>query len=1120
MTIAEFKELYAKHPKVEALCKTLAKKEVETIYCKGLTASSSALVASQLIDKGSSPFLFILEDLEEAGYFYQDLNQILGEGKVLFYPSSYRRAIKYGQKDAANEVLRTEVLSQLQKKNEKLFIVTYPEALAEKVVSKEELNKKIIKLDVGQHIDPVTLREQLYDYGFEFTDYVYEPGQFAIRGSIIDIFSYSSEIPFRIDFFGDEIDSIRSFEVESQLSVDQKKSIVIVPNLELSQSKSVSFFNSLAKDTIICAKDIFWTQERIVAIHNEALLPQAVVAQKEEQGESLSLEGTLLSIDDFNRDLKGFKRMEFGNKATGVSDAIIEFSISPQPIFHKNFDLVTDAFTNLLDKGYALYICSDSSKQTERLQDIFKDRGDTIPFTAVSKTIHAGFSDHNLKISLFTDHQIFDRYHKYTLKSDKTRSGKMVQSIKELHQFTPGDYVIHSDHGVGRFDGLVRLPIGDTVQEVIKLVYLNDDVVFVSIHSLHKISKYRGKEGEEPRLNKLGTGAWQKLKDRTKNKLKDIARDLIKLYAKRREEKGFAFSPDTYLQRELEASFVYEDTPDQSKATADVKSDMEQNIPMDRLICGDVGFGKTEVAIRAAFKAVTDNKQVAVLVPTTVLAYQHFQTFSERLNGFPCNVEYLSRARTTKEKNEVIKGLKSGSVDIIIGTHRILGKDVKFKDLGLLIVDEEQKFGVSVKEKLRLLKVNVDTLTLTATPIPRTLQFSLMGARDLSIISTPPPNRYPIQTEIHTFNKDIIVDAVNFEMSRNGQIFFVNNRISGLPEIKSFIEKNIPDCRVAIGHGQMDPVKMEKVILDFVHHEYDVLLATTIIESGIDIPNANTIIINNAHNFGLSDLHQMRGRVGRSNKKAFCYLLAPPLTLVSSESKRRLQAIENFSDLGSGFHIAMQDLDIRGAGNMLGAEQSGFIADLGYETYQKILTQAVQELKEDEFSDLYEDSNKELVSDEREYVDECQVESDLELLLPDNYVTGSSERMSLYSELDELVLDDEVEVFERKLQDRFGPIPEETSELLKIVPLRRMAKRLGIERIFLKGGQMILFFVSNDESPFYQSEAFGKIISFAVQNPRRCDLREKRGRRSLMVKNINKMHEAVAVLQEIVSIQV
>ena len=1116
MTFSEFKELYTRHPKVEALQHAMEKEKVKSIHIKGLSASSFALIASIFIEKDFAPCLFVLDDLEEAGYFYQDIRQILGEGKVLFYPSSYRRAIKYGQKDAANEVLRTEVLSQLQKNNERLFIVTYPEALAERVISKEKLNENLIKLKVGQSVDFVALREKLYDYGFEYTDYVYEPGQFAIRGSIIDVFSYSSEIPFRIDFFGDEIDSIRTFEVESQLSVEQKQQVVIVPNIGLSDADSVSFFSFLSKDTVICGKDFFWIQERVGVLQNETLLPQAVVAQEEEKGEKISIEHALLTLETYKKEIRSFRQIEFGNKPTDVPDATLEFSISPQPIFHKSFDLLTHSFTEFLEKGYALYICSDSPKQIERLKAIFEDRGVTIPFTAVESTIHLGFSDHTLKICLFTDHQIFDRYHKYTLKSDKTRSGKMAQSIKELNQLQPGDYVIHSDHGVGRFEGLVRLPIGDTVQEVIKLVYRNNDVVFVSIHSLHKISKYKGKEGEEPHLNKLGTGAWQKLKDRTKTKLKDIARDLIKLYAQRREEKGFAFSPDTYLQRELEASFIYEDTPDQSKATAEVKQDMEQAIPMDRLVCGDVGFGKTEVAIRAAFKAVTDNKQVAVLVPTTVLAYQHYLTFTKRLKGFPCRVDYLSRARTPKEKKEVVEGLKRGDIDVLIGTHRILSKDVKFRDLGLLIVDEEQKFGVSVKEKLRLLKVNVDTLTLTATPIPRTLQFSLMGARDLSIISTPPPNRHPIQTEIHTFNKEVIVDAINFEMSRNGQVFFVNNRIAELPEIKNFIEKNIPDCRVLIGHGQMDSAKMEKVVLDFVHHEYDVLLATTIIESGVDIPNANTIIINNAHNFGLSDLHQMRGRVGRGNRKAFCYLLAPPLTMISPESKRRLQAIESFSDLGSGFHIAMQDLDIRGAGNMLGAEQSGFIADLGYETYQKILTQAVQELKEEEFSDLYEPEDSEWI-DDKEYVDDCQIESDMELLLPDHYVTGSSERMSLYRELDNLLLDEEVEVFKNKLKDRFGAIPKETEELLRIVPLRRLAKRLGVERVFLKGGQMILFFVSNDESPFYQSAAFGKIISFAVQNPRRCDLREKRGKRSLMVKKVATVKDAVSVLQEIVS---
>ena len=722
---------------------------------------------------------------------------------------------------------------------------------------------------------------------------------------------------------------------------------------------------------------------------------------------------------------------------------------------------------------------------------------------------------------MFTDHQLFDRFHKYNLKSDKARSGKVALSLKELNQFTPGDYVVHTDHGVGRFSGLVRIPNGDTTQEVMKLVYQNEDVVFVSIHSLHKVSKYKGKEGEAPRLNKLGTGAWEKLKERTKTKIKDIARDLIKLYSQRREEKGFAYSPDSFLQRELEASFIYEDTPDQSKATADVKQDMERDIPMDRLVCGDVGFGKTEVAIRAAFKAVADNKQVAVLVPTTVLAYQHFQTFRDRLKGLPCRVEYLSRARTAAQAKAVIKGLEAGDVNILIGTHRILGKDVKFKDLGLLIIDEEQKFGVSVKEKLRQMKVNVDTLTMTATPIPRTLQFSLMGARDLSVISTPPPNRYPIQTEVHTFSEEVIADAINFEMSRNGQVFLVNNRIANLPELKAMILRHIPDCRIAIGHGQMEPAELEQIIFGFVNYDYDVLIATTIIESGIDIPNANTIIINQAQNFGLSDLHQMRGRVGRSNKKAFCYLLAPPLSSLTPEAKRRLQAIENFSDLGSGIHIAMQDLDIRGAGNMLGAEQSGFIADLGYETYQKILSEAVHELKTDEFAELYADELKgEGVISGEEFVEECQVESDLELLLPANYVTGSSERMLLYRELDGLTLDRDVDAFRSRLEDRFGPIPPETEELLRIVPLRRLAARLGVEKVFLKGGRMTLFFVNNAESPYYQSAAFGKMIDYMMKYTRRCDLREQNGRRSMLVKDIPNVETAVSVLLEIVALPV
>ena len=1119
MTITELQQQYAAHPHTDAVNKLLNDTSVKHLFCGGLCASAASFFSSSLIRKYDVPFVFILGDLEEAGYFYHDLTQILGTERVLFFPSSFRRAIKYGQKDAANEILRTEALSRLEKGDTSVCIVTYPDALSEKVVSRNNLKEKSLKLHTGERVDTSFITDVLHSYGFEYVDYVYEPGQYAVRGSIIDVFSFSSEFPYRIDFFGDEVESIRTFEVESQLSIEKKKNIVIVPDLGLGDGSDTSFLDFIPQNTVLAVKDFLWLRERMQVIYEEAVAPQALIAQ-EEGSAPMRLENKLIDGSEFVTRALDFRRLEFGSKPTGTPDASLQFAVTPQPVFHKNFDLVAASFKEYQEKGYTLYICSDSNKQTERIRSIFEDRGDHISFVPVERTLHEGFADNQLRICVFTDHQLFDRYHKYNLKSDKARSGKVALSLKELNQFTPGDYVVHTDHGVGRFAGLVRIPNGDTTQEVIKIVYQNEDVVFVSIHSLHKVSKYKGKEGEPPRLNKLGTGAWEKLKERTKSKIKDIARDLIKLYSQRREEKGFAFSPDSFLQRELEASFIYEDTPDQSKATADVKQDMERDVPMDRLVCGDVGFGKTEVAIRAAFKAVADNKQVAVLVPTTVLAYQHYQTFKERLKDLPCKVDYLSRARTATQTRSVIKGLKEGTVNILIGTHRILGKDVVFKDLGLLVIDEEQKFGVSVKEKLRQLKVNVDTLTMTATPIPRTLQFSLLGARDLSVISTPPPNRYPIQTELHTFNEEVITDAINFEMSRNGQVFLVNNRISNLPELKAMIQRRIPDCRIVIGHGQMEPAQLEQVILDFVNYDYDVLIATTIIESGIDIPNANTIIINQAHNFGLSDLHQMRGRVGRSNKKAFCYLLAPPLPSLTPEARRRLQAIENFSDLGSGIHIAMQDLDIRGAGNMLGAEQSGFIADLGYETYQKILTEAVRELKTDEFAELYAD---EVMSDGKisgeQFVDECMVESDLELLLPANYVTGSSERMLLYRELDSLNLDKEVMAFRGRLEDRFGPIPPETEELLRIVPLKRLAARLGAEKVFLKAGRMTLFFVSNPDSPFFQSTAFGKVIAYMMAYTRRCELREPNGKRSMVIKSVENVETAVSVLQEMIAME-
>lgn len=1118
MEISELQSIYAGHSNTKAFASLLENPSVKTIFLEHLCASSAALFFSSFVKKAGRPFVFVLNDLEDAGYFYHDLVQINGEADILFFPSSYRRAIKYGQKDAANEVLRTEVLSRLQKTDEPLCIVTYPDALAEKVVSQKELAEKTLKLEVAGHIEITAVADKLDGFGFERVDYVYEPGQYAVRGSIIDVFSFSSEYPYRIDFFGDEIDSIRSFEVESQLSKERRNGVSIVPELTRCGGDEVSFLDFLPEDTLLALKDFLWVRERIDSIHEETFSSQAAMALAEEGSGKVTIPSTIEG-DDFTARALAFRRLEFGTKPTGTPQATLVFDTLAQPIFHKNFNLVSETLKHSLEQGYRIYILTDSTKQADRLKAIFEERGDEIPFTPVNKTLHEGFSDHTLRCCFFTDHQIFDRFHKYNLKSDKARSGKVALTLKELSQFEPGDFVVHIDHGVGRFAGLVRIPNGNTTQEVIKIVYQNEDVVFVSIHSLHKVSKYKGKEGEPPRLNKLGTGAWEKLKEKTKTKIKDIARDLIKLYARRKEEKGYAYSLDSFMQHELEASFIYEDTPDQLKATQDVKADMEKERPMDRLICGDVGFGKTEIAVRAAFKAVSDNKQVAVLVPTTVLAYQHYKTFSERLKDFPCKVDYLSRARKPADVKRILKELKEGEVNVLVGTHRIIGKDVKFKDLGLLVIDEEQKFGVAVKEKLKQLKVNVDTLTMTATPIPRTLQFSLMGARDLSVIQTPPPNRYPIQTEVHTFNDDIIADAINFEMSRNGQVFIVNNRISNLAELQDLVHRLVPDARICIGHGQMEPEKLEKIILDFVNYDYDILIATSIIESGIDIPNVNTIIINQAQNFGLSDLHQLRGRVGRGNKKAFCYLLAPPLSSLTPEARRRLQAIENFSDLGSGIHIAMQDLDIRGAGNLLGAEQSGFIADLGYETYQKILAEAVNELKTDEFADLYAEeiqAGEEQISGEN-FVSECNIESDLELLFPADYIPSSSERMLLYRELDSLELDKDVQAFKLRLEDRFGKVPSEGLELLRIVPLRRLGKRLGAEKIFLKAGRMTLFFVSNPDSPYYQSAAFGKVIAYMGRYPRHCNLREQNGKRSMVIKGVENVETAVAVLQEIIT---
>lgn len=1132
MKIEELRTLYASLPQLGALAKLLKDGKTRHISLNGLVASAPALFFAAFAERCPYPILFILEDADTAGYFHNDLKALGIEPFLL--PSSYRRAVKYGQRDSGSEILRTETMAALsaeKTEGKPLYIVTEPSALAERVVSKERLNDQTIRLETGQEVEVVALEKQLRALGFQEVDYVYEPGQFAVRGSILDVYSYSSEYPFRIDFFGDEIDTLRTFEVETQLSLQKRKQVEIVPELaQADHEQLTSFLHLLPEETLIVTKDLHYVADRIGKIFDEGFSKSAQTEQMEGKSEveqeairqQMLAETKLIGRGKFLTDALGFRRIETATSPTHTAEAVITCETTPQPLFHKNFDLLLQTLRDDAAGGKRVFILADSQKQNDRLREIFASKvsesgGAPVAFTPVDRTLHEGFNDETLGVALYTDHQIFDRFHKYTLRSDKAKQGKMALTMKELREMEPGDFVVHVDFGIGKFAGLVRVPAGESYQEMIRLVYQHGDIADVSIHSLYKISKYRRAEsGEAPRLSILGSGAWNKLKEKTKKRIKDIARDLIKLYAQRRHERGFAFSADNYMQHELEASFLYEDTPDQQKSTQQVKHDMESPRPMDRLVCGDVGFGKTEVAIRAAFKAACDNKQVAVLVPTTVLAFQHFKTFSKRLQGMPVRVDYLSRARTTKQTRQVTEDLAAGKIDILVGTHKLIGKSVKWKDLGLLIIDEEQKFGVATKEKLRQLKTNVDTLTLSATPIPRTLQFSLMGARDMSIMRTPPPNRYPIQTEIATFSSEVIADAINFEMSRGGQVFFVNDRIAGLAPIAEMIHKYVPDCRVGIGHGQMSPEELEKIVMGFMNYDYDVLLSTTIVENGIDISNANTIIINDAHRFGLSDLHQMRGRVGRSNRKAFCYLLAPPLANLTADARRRLEALETFSELGSGFSIAMQDLDIRGAGNLLGAEQSGFMEDLGYETYQKILTQAVTELKNDEFQDLYAEqiAQGEAISGD-DFVDDCAVESDLEMYFPDNYVPGSSERMLLYRELDNIERDEELEAYRQRLIDRFGPVPRQGEELMLVVPLRRVGRRLGCEKIILRQGRMQMQFVSNTQSAFYQSAAFGRVINYIGYHPRRCNLKEKNGKRSMVVSQVASVKEAVEILKDI-----
>ncbi len=1108
-TLSELSQYFYTPRRRQALEKAIGG-DAAIISLYNLAGSSPAMLFSAMQPTGC-PLLVVGDTLDDAGYLYHDLSRLLDEGAVLMFPSGYKRDIKYGQPDPPSQILRTEALNRWHSDPGLRIVVTYPEALAEKVASRETIDRHTLRLAKGGTADMTETVKWLRENGFTEQDYVYEPGNFSRRGSILDIYGYSNELPFRIDFFGDEIESLRTFNVETQLSEERLDEISVTSNVA-SQSRGESLLNFIPNDTTIAMRDADYTVGRIKAIASETFSQSAMIA---DEGDIHAME-QVVDAGEFEQALASFRQIRFtaGANPDPAAAATIDFKCSPQGIYHKNFELISGSFSQLLSDGYTIYILSDSSKQIERLKAIFADRGDDIVFTPVISTLHEGFSDASTKKCVFTDHQIFDRFHKYSLKSDRARSGKLALSLKELSSIEPGDFIVHVDHGIGKFAGLLRTNVNGRMQEMIKLVYANDDIIFVSIHALHKLAKYRGKEGVPPRINKLGSGAWNKVKEKTKTKLKDIARDLIKLYAARKEEKGHAFAPDSYLQQELEASFIYEDTPDQLTATKAVKADMESDRPMDRLICGDVGFGKTEIAIRAAFKAAVDGKQTAVLVPTTVLAYQHFNTFSDRLKEFPVRVDYLSRARTPKQVKQILTDLEDGKIDILVGTHKIIGKSVKFKDLGLLVIDEEQKFGVAVKEKLKQLKTNVDTLTMSATPIPRTLQFSLMGARDLSAITTPPANRYPILTSVNALNDELLAEAVNFELSRNGQVFIINNRIEGLHELEAMLKRVVPDARTIVAHGQMPPERLEKAIVDFAAHEYDVLLATTIVESGIDMPNVNTIMINNAQNFGLSELHQLRGRVGRSSRKAFCYLIVPPHVPLSPVARRRLQAIESFSELGSGIHIAMQDLDIRGAGNLLGAEQSGFIADLGYETYQKILKEAVTELRTEEFSDLETPVNEE----EKEYVADCVIESDLELMLPPDYVPTESERIALYQELDNIEREIDLQAFRSRLIDRFGKIPHVTAELLRIPRLRRLARQLGIEKVALKQDVMYLYFVDETNKAYYQSPMFGKLLSYLQANPRRTRIREKNGKRSFAVTDVPTVETAVEILSSIQSL--
>lgn len=1105
-----FENPYKQHRYTKEIIKALHEKGTGVFHLQGLSGSSKAAVFQAVAAELKGNHLLLFHDKEEAAYFYTDLVSLEGSpDRSLFFPSSYKRSVQYKQTDEANIITRTQTLKRLNEQRVSNFIISYAEALMERVLTRAELSRNTLEIKKGEELSREFIEEVLETYHFQVVDFVYEPGQYAIRGGIVDIFSFSSSSPYRIDFFGDEVDSIRPFDVETQRSGEPVKRISVIPNVQWEKElgeKRVSFLDFIPSNTNIWLDDLDLILKRIEEVYEKTEIEKATEEMP------LSKEEFLISAEIINQELYNFHRLEFTRPVLAEPVHTWKFNTTPQIPFNKDFELLSKVLIeNKTERNYTNFILSESESQLERLKDIFDEVNPEVSYEQRNTTLHEGFIDDDLGIAIYTDHQIFDRHHKFKLHDRFTK--KEALSVKELSGLQPGDYVVHVDHGIGKFGGLQRIDVNGSKQEALRLVYKDNDVLFVNIHSLHKISKYKGKEGQAPRVYKLGTGVWQKLKQKTKSKVKDIAGELIALYAKRREQKGFAFSPDTYLQRELEASFIYEDTPDQEKATQDFKNGMEAEFPMDRLVCGDVGFGKTEVAIRAAFKAVSDSKQVAVLVPTTILAFQHYNTFRSRLKEFPASVDYISRFRSGAEQTQILKKLKDGSLDIIIGTHKLVSDKVKFKNLGLLIIDEEQKFGVAVKEKLKQMKLNVDTLTLTATPIPRTLQFSLMGARDLSIINTPPPNRHPIVTELHPFNEEIIREAIEYEVSRGGQAFFIHNRVQNIMEVKQMVDALVPGVRTVIGHGKMDGKELERVMLGFMVGDFDVLIATSIIESGLDIPNTNTIIINNAHHFGLSDLHQLRGRVGRSNKKAFCYLFAPPVTLLTQEARRRLKAIEEFSGLGSGFSIAMQDLDIRGAGNLLGAEQSGFISDIGFETYHKILNEAIQELKEGVFSDLFKEEQGATAEMPRKFITDCHIDTDLELLLPESYISNISERMRLYRDLDELESKEQLEDFNRMLQDRFGPLPLETEELLQVVELRWMALESAVEKIILKNKTLIAFFVSNPDSVFYRSEAFNRIIRNIQRNAAQVRMKQDNDRLSLRVNNVGSIEEAKKVLE-------